>query len=113
MVYETGSLDATLAAAAGNDPAMLRELRMSFIESVARQVDLLERSRCDGNWRIAALRLKGLAASFHAESLIPLAEHALASAPGEPTAVRNLKRFIDDFSTHLTLASLGMSRARA
>lgn len=98
MSYEAGSLDATLAAAAGNDPEMFRELRQAFIESVTRQVDLLERSRCDGNWRMAALRLKGLAASFRAEGLIPLAEHALDAAPGEPTAVRALKRYLDEFS---------------
>ena len=98
MAYETGSLDATLAAAAGDDPAMVRELRDAFLQSVTRQVDLLERSRCDGNWRIAALRLKGLAASFHADKLLVLAENALIVAPGEPTAVRALKRFVDDFS---------------
>jgi HPt (histidine-containing phosphotransfer) domain-containing protein len=99
MAYDTGSLDATLAAAAGDDPAMLLDLRKAFIESVARQIDLLERSRCDGNWRVAALRLKGLAASFHAEGLIPLAEQALSAAPGEPTAVRALKAYLADFAT--------------
>lgn len=99
MAYETGSLDATLAAAAGDDPDMLRELRDAFIQSVTRQVDLLERSRCDGNWQIAALRLKGLAASFHATELVALADGALASAPGEPTAVRALKGFLSTFST--------------
>lgn len=99
MTHETGTLDATLCAAAGNDPAMLQELRDAFIQSVARQVDLLERSRCDGNWRIAAMRLKGLAASFHAGDLQALAEEALAGAPGEPGVVRSLKRFVDRLST--------------
>lgn len=99
MTHETGTLDATLCAAAGNDPAMLRELRDAFIQSVARQVDLLERSRCDGNWRIAAMRLKGLAASFHAGELQTLAEEALAGAPGEPGVVRALKRFVGSLST--------------
>lgn len=99
MTHQTGTLDSTLCAAAGNDPALLSELRDAFIQSVARQVDLLERSRCDGNWRIAALRLKGLAASFHAADLLTLAEEALAAAPGEPTAVRALKRFIGGFSS--------------
>ena len=99
MAYETGTLDATLSAAAGDDPEMLRELRSAFIESVARQVDLLERSRCDGNWRIAALRLKGLATTFHAGELVALSEQAIAAAPGEPTAVRALKRYVSGFST--------------
>lgn len=98
MAYEAVALDATLAAAAGNDPALIRELRGAFIDSVARQVDLLGRSRCDGNWRIAAMRIKGLAASFHVEALMQLAEQALEAAPGEPTAVRSLRRFVSEFS---------------
>ncbi|MCB2062905.1 MAG: Hpt domain-containing protein [Novosphingobium sp.] len=99
MAYDSGSLDATLSAAAGDDPQLLRELRDAFIESVSRQVDLLERSRCDGNWRIAAMRLKGLAASFHAGDLLVLADEALCAAPGEPTVVRALKRLVAGFST--------------
>ncbi len=99
MAYDSGSLDATLSAAAGDDPEILRELRNAFFESVSRQVDLLERSRCDGNWQIAAMRLKGLAASFHAGELLVLADDALAAAPGEPTVVRELKRFVESFST--------------
>ena len=97
MAYEGGALDATLAAAAGDDPTLVAELREAFRESVARQIDLLSRARCDGNWRVTAMRLKGLAASFHAEQLIELADRALDSAPGEPTVVRDLRRFLDDF----------------
>jgi len=99
MAYESGALDATLAAAAGDDPALMAELRSAFSESLELQVDLLKRARCDGNWNVAAMRLKGLAASFHAEKLIVLAEEALDSAPGEPVVIRKLERFIDDFST--------------
>jgi HPt (histidine-containing phosphotransfer) domain-containing protein len=98
MAYESGALDATLAAAAGEDPELLAELRNAFRESLARQVDLLGRSRCDGNWQVAAMRLKGLAASFHAEALVALAEEALDGAPGEPGIVRRLQTFLDDFS---------------
>ena len=98
MAYESGALDATLAAAAGEDAALFAELRLAFIESVARQVDLLRRSRCDGNWHVAAMRLKGLAASFHAELLLLLAEEALDAAPGEPGVVRRLQAFLDDFA---------------
>lgn len=99
MAYEAGALDATLAAAAGEDPVLFAELRTAFAESLARQIDLLRRARCDGNWQVAALRLKGLAASFHAEQLIVLAEEALDSAPGEPGVVRRLQAFLDDFAT--------------
>ena len=98
MAYESGALDATLAAAAGDDAALFAELRLAFVESVARQVDLLGRARCDGNWHVAAMRLKGLAASFHAEQLIALADEALEAAPGEPTVVRRLQAFLEDFA---------------
>ena len=98
MAYESGALDATLAAAAGEDPALLVELRDAFAESVDRQVDLLRRARCDGHCNVAAMRLKGVAASFHAEELVGLAEEALVSAPGEPTVIRKIQAFIDAFS---------------
>ncbi len=98
MVYEAGALDATLAAAAGEDSALFIELRQVFSESLERQLDLLRRSRCDGNWQVAALRLKGLAASFHAETLILLAEEALEGAPGDPSVLRRIQSFMDDFA---------------
>ncbi len=98
MAYENGALDATLAAAAGDDSALLKELRGVFIESAEKQLDLLKRSRCDGNWNVAAMRLKGLAASFHAEDLLLAAENALDSAPGEPAAIRNIERVLTSFA---------------
>lgn len=98
MAYEAGALEATLAAAAGGDPVLMAELRDAYAQSVGRQVDLLERSRCDGNWVVAAMRLKGLAASFHSMQLLALAEQALDAAPGEPTVVRRLKAYLAAFS---------------
>lgn len=99
MAYEVGALDATLAAAAGDDVALFRELRQAFVESLAQQVDLLRRSRCDGNWQMSAMRIKGLAASFHAEALLELAEEALEGAPGDPLVVRRIQTFLDEFAT--------------
>jgi HPt (histidine-containing phosphotransfer) domain-containing protein len=98
MAYQAGTLDATLAAAAGNDPALFGELRSAFIESLSHQLDLLRRARCDGNWHVAAMRLKGLAASFNAEPLLPLTEEAIEAAPGDPVVVRKIQAFLDEFS---------------
>jgi HPt (histidine-containing phosphotransfer) domain-containing protein len=98
MAYEVGALDATLAAAAGEDAALFSELRQAFIESLERQIDLLRRSRCDGNWQMAAMRIKGLAASFHAAALIDLAEEALEGAPGDPAVVRRIQTFRDEYA---------------
>ena len=74
------------------------QLRQAFAESLGQQVDLLRRSRCDGNWNVAAMRLKGLAASFHAEGLIGFAEEALDAAPGDPVVIRKLERFLTEFT---------------
>ena len=90
MAYEGGALDATIAAASGGDEALYRELRGAFLESAERQLDLLHRARCDGNLRIAAMRLKGLASSFHDESLLALADETGDAAPGEPTVLRRI-----------------------
>jgi HPt (histidine-containing phosphotransfer) domain-containing protein len=98
MAYDNGALDATLAAAAGDDGLLLRELRTAFLESALHQLDLLKRSRCDGNWTVAAMRLKGLAASFHAEELLAAAENALAAAPGEPAVIRQIETILTQFS---------------
>lgn len=98
MAYEAGSLDATLAAAAGEDAELFGELRQAFIDSVERQVDLLKRSRCDGNWQMSAMRLKGIAATFQAEKLIELSDEALDGAPGDPAVLRRIRIFLAEFA---------------
>ncbi|MXO59590.1 Hpt domain-containing protein [Altererythrobacter salegens] len=93
MAVLSNGFDATISAAAGEDAALLAELRAVFIESLERQVDLLSRARCDGNWAVAAQRLKSLGASFNAPTLVALADLALDSAPGDPTVIRKLSQF--------------------
>ena len=98
MAFLGESIDAALAAAAGDDPALFLELRAAFVESVERQLDLLSRARCDGNWHMAALRLKGLSASFHDTLLMQLADEAIESAPGEPRVLRRIRQHIEDLA---------------
>src|SRR3546814_3521642 len=74
MSYDPGALDAALAAAVGDDPVLIVDLRHAFLESAQRQIALLERARCDANWQIAAWRLKGLAASFGVVGLMSLSD---------------------------------------
>ncbi|MFY7836937.1 MAG: Hpt domain-containing protein [Novosphingobium sp.] len=100
MAYEGDSLDANLAAAAGHDPDLVRELRTAFLESAEHHIDLLGRARCDGNWEVAAMRLKGLAASFHADGLLALAEEALETVPGDPAVLRRLRQMLDDLAVN-------------
>lgn len=100
MTFDYGALDAALAAAVGDDQALISELRAAFLESANRQVDLLRRSRCDANWEYAAWRLKGLAASFGAINVLELADEAALSAPGEPVVLRKLERAIAAIEAH-------------
>ena len=98
MAYDPGALNASLAAAVGSDSDLMAELRLAFIESAERQLDLMSRSRCDANWVIAASRLKSLAASFGASGLGALADEALEGAPGDPVVLRKVAAAIQDFA---------------
>lgn len=91
MSYDPGALDAALAAAVGDDNALIADLRFAFMESAARHLDLLGRARCDANWELAAWRLKGLAASFGLTALMLLADEAAKAAPGDPVVLRKLR----------------------
>ena len=98
MAYDPGTLNASLAAAVGNDGALMAELKSAFAESAARQLDLLGRSRCDANWRFAAARLKSIAASFGLNGLIGLADEALDGAPGDPVILRKIAAALGEFA---------------
>ena len=98
MAYDPGALNASLAAAVGSDPLLMAELRSAFVESAARQLDLMGRSRCDANWQFASSRLKSVAASFGAIGLLALADEALDGAPGDPVVLRKLRAAIEDFA---------------
>ena len=99
MSYDPGALDAALAAAVGDDPALVADLRFAFLESAQRQLDLLERARCAAYWQIAAWRLKGLAASFGVVGLMALAEEAARSVPSDPAMLSKLKAAIASFES--------------
>jgi hypothetical protein len=101
MAYAIGDFELALTAAAGDDSALLAELRASFAQSMGGQIDLLGRARCDGNWQMAAQRLRGLGASFHAGELVALAEEALEGAPGDPAVLRKLAALAAQFSARL------------
>ena len=98
MAYDPGALNASLAAAVGSDPVLMAELRLAFVEGIARQADLMGRARCDANWELAASRMKSLAASFGAVGLMALADEALEGAPGDPVVLRKLQFAIEDFA---------------
>lgn len=94
MAFDPGTLVSALAVAAGHDRTLIDELRDAFLESATHHAGLLARSRCDANWRLAAGRLKGLAASFGLEELVAIAAQAESGAPGDPVVQRRISRAI-------------------
>jgi hypothetical protein len=98
MAYHSSDFEVAIGAAAGADQALQAELKAAFAQSVARQADLLGRARCDGNWLVAAERLQGLAASFHAHELAALAREALEGAPGDPEIVVRIRNFSEELA---------------
>lgn len=96
MSFDSGPLDRYLSSAVGDDAAITMELRSAFTDSARDLADLMRRARCDANWHVAALRLKGLAATFGIVPLIQLSEAAMAGAPGDPAVLRQINRAIDE-----------------
>ncbi len=94
MSIDYGAIDTALNAAAGDDPALVKELRMAFLESAKRQLDLLGRARCDANWQYSCYRLKGLAASFGVAEIADLADEGAIGAPGDPVILRKISAAI-------------------
>lgn len=95
MAYDPGAIDATLAAAVGEDPALIAELRMAFLDSARRTLVGLEAARDDAAWRAAAWRLKGLAASFGAVRLMAIATEASEAEVQDADILRRLKRAVE------------------
>ena len=95
MAYDPGAIDATLAAAVGDEPALIAELREAFLDSVKRGLACLEAAQGDDAWRSAALRLRGLAASFGAIRLMAIASEAADAVAHDADLMRRLRRAVD------------------
>ncbi|SDA20439.1 Hpt domain-containing protein [Sphingomonas sp. NFR15] len=95
MAYDPGAIDATLAAAVGDEPELIAELRGAFLDSANRALDQLEAAHRAQEWRLAASRLKGLAASFGAVRLMAVANEAAEAQPLDMAIVRRLRRAVE------------------
>lgn len=95
MAYDPGAIDATLAAAVGDEPGLIAELREAFLDSAKRALKGLATANDPETWRGAALRLKGLAASFGAVRLMALAQEAADSQAGDSGVLRKLQRAVE------------------
>ncbi|MBN8807212.1 MAG: Hpt domain-containing protein [Sphingomonas sp.] len=93
MAYDPGAIDATLAAAVGDDASLIAELRIAFVDGAERAIEALETATDTDGWTSSATRLKGLAASFGAVRLMALAGQA-AEHPGDADVVAKLRRAV-------------------
>ena len=94
MAYDPGQIDATLAAAVGDDPALVAELREAFLDSAKRGLHALDLADDTAQWQAAAFRLKGLAGSFGAVRLMALATELAHARPGDPELMRRARRAV-------------------
>lgn len=95
MAYDPGAIDATLAAAVGDEPGLIAELREAFLDSAKRALTSLSAAKDPEGWRGAALRLKGLAASFGAVRLMTLSQEAADAPAGDVSVLRKLQRAVE------------------
>lgn len=95
MAYDPGAIDATLAAAVGDEPGLIAELREAFLDSAKRGLASLSGAADPESWRGSALRLKGLAASFGAVRLMALAQEAADAPAGDAAVLRKLQRAVE------------------
>ncbi len=97
MAYDPGALDKTLAAAVGDDSALIKELRGAFLDSAGRQVYALHSAVNDQQWQAAAWRLKGLAASFGVTEMMTLAGEAAEGIPFDRTQLGRIDKALIAF----------------
>ena len=95
MAYDPGAIDATLAAAVGDEPALIAELREAFLDSAKHGLQGLESADGPEQWRTASWRIKGLAASFGAVRLMALATEAAESEPQDAALLRRMRRAVE------------------
>lgn len=93
MAYDPGAIGTTLAAAVGDDPALIADLRSAFVESAERVLTAMTLAVDAEDWRAAAWRLRGLAASFGAVRLMALATE-VAEDPRDAEGLKKLRRAI-------------------
>ena len=95
MAFDPGAISSTLAAAVGDEPELIAELRLAFAESAERVVAMLDTAADGDAWTAAASRLKGLAASFGAVRLMALADQAIAAGERDIPLLRKIRRTIE------------------
>lgn len=97
MAYDPGALDKTLAAAVGDDPTLILDLRRAFWGSAQRHASALHNAVNDQQWQVAAWRLKGLAASFGVTDLMAMATEAAEGVPFDREIMNRIDKALAAF----------------
>lgn len=92
MAYDPGALEATLAAVAGEQTALIAELRDAFFDSADGHVIAMKAATTQTVWDQAALRLRSLAASFGLQRMMDAARDATTVPCGDAKAMQRIER---------------------
>jgi HPt (histidine-containing phosphotransfer) domain-containing protein len=92
MAYQNTHLEAMIAAAIGDDPALLNDLRTAFLSSAEDHLRTLEGATAFHDWTMAAWKFKGLCATFGARELVDLAGRACEAPTGDADILRELRQ---------------------
>ena len=98
MRHDAIAVEQALAAAMGDDRALVAELRAAFTESAVRHAMMLAGAASRAEWREAAWRLKGCAASFGAEALMAAADAAAAGPVRSAAALNAVAAALDELA---------------
>jgi histidine phosphotransfer protein HptB len=92
MAYDPGALEATLAAVAGEQEAVIAELRAAFFDSADTHVAAMKAASAQVAWEQTALRLRSLAASFGLQRVMDTARDAATAPCGDAKALQRIER---------------------
>ncbi len=100
MAFHSGAIEASLAAAIGDDQTLIADLREAFFASSHRHLATLRAASSPDATRDAAMRLHSLAASFGAERLMQVLAPVIAAQAVTLRELRRIERAIAVMKAH-------------
>lgn len=98
MAYQNTHLEAIITAAIGDDPSLMRDLRVAFLSSAEDHFAALNQAPAIHDWQMAAWRFKGLCATFGVQELADLATEATRAPKGDPALLHRIRVALTDLA---------------
>lgn len=98
MVMDPGAIEKALAAAIGDDDALIAELKSAFIDSAQLHLANLCEAEDRQRWHDACWRMHALAIGFGVVRLAKASEHAATLPPRDRLALRRIRTIINTLS---------------